>query len=180
MIDNIKALFFEETLRRWHFEAIVNETEMSRERTNHFLKILLKEKLILRVKQKGKMPHYVANRESSKFRIEKRLYGLHLLEKTGLFEQLAKVEGIKSAILFGSFARGDWSKSSDIDLFIYGDAKKFEKGYFESKAKREIQLFDYTTAEKIRKDLDLKLIPNIINGFNIKGSLEPFKVMVDA
>lgn len=180
MKDEIKSLFFEETLKRWHFGEIVAKTSISRERVNHFLKELLNEKIVFRKKEKRKMPYYLANREHPQFRIEKVLQGLSTLEKSGLLEHIRALNGIKTAILFGSFARGDWNKSSDIDLFIYGDSKNFEKRKFENKIKREIQLFSYNNAKQIKKDLDSNLITNIIKGYNIKGNLEPFKVEIDA
>ena len=144
--EKIKALFFAETLRRKHFEDIVKESEVSRERINHFLKKLIKEKFILRIKPKGKMPYYIANRDFPKFRSEKRIYGLKLLEQIGLFDHINSLKDIKTAILFGSFSRGDWNKSSDIDLFIYGDVKYFEKGKLETKIKRE-KGFIYLTSQ---------------------------------
>jgi len=180
MKEIIKAIFFNDTLKRWHFEAIVKETKMSRERANYFLKQLIKERFIKRVKPKGKMPYYLANRESPKFRTEKRFFGLNLIERSGLFEHLNSLKNVKTAILFGSFARGDWSKSSDIDLFLYGDDRYFAKGEFESKIKREIQLFSYKDPNRIKKILDPKLLLNIVKGFNIKESLEPFEIMINA
>ena len=180
MNEIIKAIFFNDTLKRWHFEAIVKESKMSRERVNYFLKQLVKEEFIKRIKPKGKMPYYLANRESPKFRTEKRLFGLNLIEKSGLFEHLNSLKNIKTAILFGSFARGDWSKSSDIDLFLYGDDQDFDKGNFENKINREIQLFSYKNPKKIKQRLDPKLLPNIVKGFNIKESLEPFEVVINA
>ncbi len=180
MGEKIKELFFNETLRRWHFEAILRESGLSRERVNHFLKELLKEKLILRIKKKGKMPYYLANRDSAKFRSEKRLYGLTMLEQSDLFESLNSCKGIKTAILFGSFARGDWSKSSDIDLFIYGDDTEFEKGLYDAKLHREIQVFAYQNTETLKKDLDPTVISNIAKGFFITGNVEPFEVRIHA
>jgi len=180
MQENIKAIFFNETLRRWHFEDIVRESKASRERVNHFLKKLVREKFIIKVKPTKKMPYYLANRDYPEFRSEKRIYGLKLLEQIGLFNHLNLLNDIKTAILFGSFVRGDWNKSSDIDLFIYGDTKYFEKGKLEAKIKREIQVFDYQEPKKIKKELDPNLIQNIIKGFNIKGGLEPFEVVLNA
>ncbi|MBN1377055.1 nucleotidyltransferase domain-containing protein [Candidatus Woesearchaeota archaeon] len=178
MIDNIKSLFFNKSLKRWHFNEIVKETKISRERINFYLKELIRENIILRVKIKNKMPYYIANTSSSKFRFEKRLYGIKMLEK--LFEHINSIDEIKTAILFGSFSRGDWDSSSDIDLFIYGNTKNFNKGKFESVLKKEIQLFDYNNKKKIKKELDPKLIPNILNGFTIKGDLKPLEVEINA
>lgn len=180
MEEKIKGLFFNNTLRRWHFEDIVMESNISRERVNYYLKILLKDGFIIRKKPSEKMPYYMANRVLGRFRAEKRFYGLKLLNDAGLFEHLNSINGIRTAVLFGSFARGDWDKSSDIDLFIYGDAENFDKGRFERKIKRDIQLFYYKDAAKMKMELDSKLIPNIAEGFNIKGTLEPFKVDINA
>lgn len=180
MTEKIKALFFANSLRRWHFEAILAESKMSRERVGHFLKKLLQEKCILRVKKKGKMPYYIANKDAAKFRSEKRLYGLKLLEASGLFESLSSCKGIKTAILFGSFARGDWGKSSDIDIFIYGDDAEFQKEFYEKRLHREIQVFAYHNKIEMKKDLDPAVIPNIVKGFLITESLEPFEVSIHA
>ncbi|MBU0614659.1 MAG: nucleotidyltransferase domain-containing protein [Nanoarchaeota archaeon] len=177
--NEIKKIFFLESLRRWHFKDICMETGLSRERVNFGLKQLVKEAIIIRTKPKGKMPYYTANRDTQRFRDEKSMFGLNMLDSSGLFECLNSDEGIKTAILFGSFARGDWNKSSDVDIFIYGKADDFEKGRIESQLKREIEIFGYRKPEEIKRELDHKLIPNIIKGFNIKGSLEPFEVRVN-
>jgi predicted nucleotidyltransferase len=179
-MEQLKALFFNSALKRWYFKELVEQSKMSRERVNHYLNILVKEKFALRVKPKHKMPYYMANRESLSFRLEKRFYGINLLQKSGLFEHINSVKEIKSAILFGSFSRGDWNLSSDIDLFIYGSAEKFDKAKFESILKHEIQLFEYNDSNKLKRELEPKVIDNIAKGFNIKESLEPFRVDVNA
>ena len=126
------------------------------------------------------MPYYLANRNSKKFRSEKKMYGLMLLEKSGLFEHLNSCKNIKTAILFGSFARGNWSKSSDIDLFIYGDNKEFNQEIYEMKLHREIQIFSYKNTKTLKKNLDPTVIPNIVKGFFITESMEPFEVTIHA
>lgn len=176
-MEKLKAPFFLETLRRWHFEALVRESGLSRERVHHFLKKLVKEQFIKRIKERGKMPYYLANRDKPQFRTEKRLYGLQLLAESGLLADLASSQNIKTAIVFGSFARGDWSKSSDIDLFIYGEGREFDKRTYEVKLGREIQLFSYHDPRQM-KELDPHVIPNILKGLAVTDSLEPFTVSV--
>lgn len=179
-MEKLKELFFQETLRHWHFEDLIKESGLSRERVSHFLKQLLKENFIRRVKPKGRMPYYLASQDFPKFRLEKRLYGFSLLEQSGLLEHLHSCRKIKTAIIFGSFSRGDWGKSSDLDLFLYGDDTEFEKGRYERKLHREIQLFSYQNPKKMKKELDPKILPNIAKGFNITGNLEPFEVSLHA
>ncbi len=177
--NKLKPLFFSQSLRRWHFEALVKESGLSRNWTNAHLKDLIKSGFVKRVKPKGKMPYYEAVMDE-RFRAEKRIYGLRLLEDSGLFSHINSLKEIKSAILFGSFSRGNWSFQSDIDLFIFGDDSNFEKGKLESRLGKEIQLFSFSDSKEISRRLDPNLIPNIAKGFNIKGSLEPFKVEINA
>lgn len=179
-MEALKKLFFSETLKRWHFEEIVKSSGLSRERVNYFIKLLVRTKFILRVKPRNKMPFYIANREYARFREEKRLYGLEILKETGLLEHVNSLPRIKTVIIFGSFARGDWNKSSDVDIFMFGNADDFNKGLFESKLKREIQLFNFEKAKNVKKELDEKLVANIVKGFNIKQNLEPFEVRINA
>ena len=177
-MDDLKELFFNESLRHWHFGELIKKSNLSRERVNYFLKILLKKKLVIRIKPRNKMPYYIASRDSLAFREQKRLWGLQKLSV--LFEHINSLHEVKTAIVFGSFSRGDWSKSSDIDLFIYGNGKNFEKNTLENRLHREIQLFIFNSPREVKRGLDAALLSNIIKGFNIKGSLEPFEVVVHA
>jgi predicted nucleotidyltransferase len=109
---------------------------------------------------------------------EKRIFGLQKL--TGLFAHLNSCKDIKTAILFGSFARGDWGKSSDIDLFIYGKDDDFEVGKMELSLGREIQVFSFQEKGEVKRILDPNVVKNIAKGFNIKSNLYPIKVSIDA
>ena len=179
-METVKSLFFTETLRQWHFEALVQESGMSRERVASALKMLIKKKYIRRVKPRGQMPYYLAQRDEPRFREEKRLYGLHLLTKSVLFSHLSTCPKIKTAILFGSFARGDWSKASDVDLFLYGDDAEFDRALYEAKLGRAIQVFSFREPQAVQKELDPAVICNIVKGITLTESFEPFTVSVQA
>jgi len=178
-MEPLKALFFEHTLRHWHFEELVRASGMSRERVNHYLKELHKEHFLGHVKPRGKRPYFIARAEKADFRIQKRLYGLHLLERSGLFAHLLSLNDLKTAILFGSFSRGDWGSSSDVDLFLYGDDSLFERGAFESRLGRPLQVFSFGQAQEAKR-LEPAVLRNIAQGFTIKGNLEPLQVKIHA
>ena len=175
--DDIKYLFFNYPTKHWHFAELVTESKLSRSRTNAWLKKLVKEQLIQRFKPKSKMPYYIAT-QSPKFKAEKKLFAMNQFVKTGFLEHLASLHAT-TIIIFGSFSRWDWSNESDIDVFIYGNADNFEKGHFEKILHREIQVFHYSNIKSLKR-LDSNVIPNIMAGIHIKGTIEPFMVSINA
>ena len=101
-----------------------------------------------------------------------------MLTESGLLNQLSTLKGAKVVIIFGSFSSWDWYNHSDIDIFIYGDDSKFNYYKFGFKLNREIQV--HTAKDK--KDLKRldKMLPYIIQGDFIKGSMEDLGVEVNA
>ena len=177
--EYIKELFFNYSTKQWHFEELVNKSGLSRAQTNKWLQRLLKERLIKRVKEKNKMPYYTAEYSNPAFQMQKRTFAMLLFEKTGFLEHLSTLKDAKTVIIFGSFSRADWHNESDIDIFIYGKADDFEKGLFEKRLKREIQVFQYETPAMLKR-LEPSVIPNILAGIHIKGTIEPFEVSLHA
>ena len=75
--------------------------------------------------------------------------------------------------------RSDWSKESDVDVFIYGDPQGLKIATYELKLEREIQLFICRDKTDLQK-LGVGLIKNIIKGNLIKGDLDFIKVELNA
>ncbi|MFH1849346.1 MAG: nucleotidyltransferase domain-containing protein [archaeon] len=109
---------------------------------------------------------------------KKRLFGLKKLTESGLFDHLVSLAGAKVIILFGSFARSDWYRQSDIDIFIYGDDDNFEQGKYELKLNREIQVHNARNRSDLKKMANL--LPHIISGIFIKGSISDLGVTISA
>lgn len=175
--DNVLELFFN-TPKHWHFDELVKKSGLSRDRLNYWLKIFIKEGIIKRLKPKEKMPYYAGDNKNPEFQHRKRLFAMRLLTESGLLNHLSNLEEAKVVIIFGSFSRWDWYDHSDIDIFIYGDDSKFEIIKYGSKLHREIQVHN----AKDRKDLKRihKMIPYIIEGDFIKGSIEDLGVKIEA
>jgi predicted nucleotidyltransferase len=169
--NKMLELFFNEPTKHWHFENILNESSLSRDKANKWLKRFLEKKLIKKIKLKGKMPYYIGNHEHPNYRNKKKLYALTQFYESGLFNHLQSLKNAKTVILFGSMVRSDWYSESDIDLFIYGDDDDFEIGKYELKLKREIQLFNAKNKKKLRK-MGMGLVQNIIQGYFIKGTID--------
>lgn len=175
--ESVLELFYNSS-KHWHFEKILKKTKISRPQLTQWLKKFEKEGIIKRVKPKSKMPYYVQIFENPNFRHTKTLFALKQLTESGLLNHLSTLAGAKVVIIFGSFSRADWYDHSDIDIFIYGNDEDFEQGKYELKLKREIQM--HTT--KTKKDLKRidKMLPYIITGNFIKGSIEDLGVEVHA
>src|SRR3989338_1769858 len=82
---NVMELFFENPTREWHFEEIVKEAKIARSKTDSWLKKFIKNRLVKRIKKKGKMPYYISDFASSEYKSKKRIFALNKLYETGLF-----------------------------------------------------------------------------------------------
>ncbi len=177
--EDVLELFFENPSKEWHFEEVLQEAGIARSKGAKWLKSFIREGLIKRVKEKGKMPHYLSNYDSPPYKNRKKLFGLHQLYASGFLNHLSSLPRAKSVILFGSYARSDWYKKSDIDLFIYGDPKGLHIAPYELKLRRDIQVFVCRGKEDLRK-FGEGLIKNVIKGNLIKGDMDFVKVSVNA
>lgn len=178
MNTRIRELFYNHPTKHWHFEQLLKESGLSRAQTNEWLKKILQENLILRIKPRGRMPYYIANYKQPHYQNSKRLYALEKMHECGLLDYLSSLEKAEAVVLFGSFSRWDWYDESDIDIFIYGDVGNVYVGKFIPKLKREIQVF----AGKNNHDLEKigpALLQNILEGITIKGTL-PKEVIIHA
>lgn len=170
--EQILGLILENSpLKHWHFEEIVKKTDMARAAVNKWLNRYQKEGLLKRIKEKGKFPYFTAGSNNPTYQSKKKLYMLTKLYQSGLIKDLITLEKAKTIVLFGSTARGDWYKDSDIDIFIYGTAKGFEKHKYELKLHRDIELHVFETKDEIKK-VKSGLINNVINGYIIKGGIQ--------
>jgi predicted nucleotidyltransferase len=176
---NLLMLILENSpLRQWHFEELVKQSKLSRSVANKWLKKYCKQGLLNKIKEKNRFPYFTAGSNNQAYQSRKRIYALEQLEQSGLISHLASLPRAKAVILFGSFSSYDWQKDSDIDLFIYGSDKEFEQGKYELRLKREIQVHKASNEKELRK-ID-KLLPYIISGDFIKGSIQDLGVEIHA
>lgn len=172
--ERILQLLLENSpLRQWHFNELVKDSKVTRAVANKWLKRYVRQGLVKRVKEKGKFPYFTCGMDNPAYISKKRLMALEQVYKSGLAEHLINLKEAKSVVLFGSFARGDWHKDSDIDIFIYGDSRGFEKSKFELKLKRPVELHVFETKEDLRQ-VKTGLLKNVLNGYALKGQMQDF------
>jgi len=132
----------------------------------------LEQEGILKTTPVANIVTYSANRISKTYLLEKKLFNIHQLYTSGLFDFLTEELSNPLFIVFGSYARGEDVENSDIDLYIeIPNKKKINLEKYEKILQRKIQLFIY---KNIREVENKELSNNIINGIIINGFIEVF------
>ena len=177
-LDNVQKvlkLFFEEPQRGFHIRLLARLTKLN---PNTIIKITesLAKKQIL-IKNKSKDNNLVitkANTGCEEYKLEKKLYNIRKIFDSGLIEFLNSELHYPWIMLFGSYARGENDKRSDIDLFVVCDKKKrLDLHIYEEKLAAEIQIFMHTKREfNLLKKNSPELINNVLNGSKLSGFLD--------
>jgi len=136
-----------------------------------YCKELKNEELLVTIKI-GNVVFYTSNRVNNNFILEKRLFNIKQIYKSGLADYL-KSELINPVIiLFGSYAKGEDIEDSDIDLYIETHSKEFiDLKKFERILNRKVQTFRNKNIKEIKNK---HLTNNILNGIVLNGFIEVF------
>jgi|SRR3989344_5889735 len=166
MLDIINKLspFVEDCYREISVREYSREMKISPPTSSKILKNLEKEKLLLKRPDRKNLLFRV-NRESTILRDLSRIYWKKKLNKLLIF--LKNETAYIGVILFGSLSKLETTKSSDIDLMIFGSEKKLDLREFEKELKRPIQFFFEDSINKIPINLRM----NVIRGYLIEGEV---------
>lgn len=171
-LDNLKP-FFEAPHNRFHLRELAKLLNLSPSTVDKKLENFLKLR-ILKVKQEKIYKMYSAEPENPLFKQYKISYNILKLIKSGLLDFLNDKFLHPTIIVFGSYAKGEDIKKSDIDLFILSEIKKeINLNQYEKFLDRRIQLFLMNKKEFERaKQKTPELINNILNGIKLAGFLK--------
>lgn len=165
----VLTVFFREPRKIFHIREISRLVKLSQPSVTLHLKELAKENIILKTSE-GLYGGYKANRESDTFRILKLQNTVFILHESGCINILTEKIMPQSIILFGSAAKGEDTKESDIDLFIEGKETEVNMEKFEKVINRKISLF----FKEDFKELSKELKNNIVNGIKLYGFLRAY------
>lgn len=170
--ENVLRLILEHSpLKEWHFKEIAQEANVTRAVASKWLHKYVAEGLLRRMKPAGQFPIYTVGSGNPVYRSLKRVYALEQLHRSGLLPALLSVSTAKTIVIFGSIARGDWYKDSDIDLFIFGTIPDFDRNLYERRLRRRIELHTFESRRDIQ-EVRTGLIRNVISGYVVKGSIQ--------
>jgi predicted nucleotidyltransferase len=176
-MDKILEFFIKEPEREFHVREIAKLLKKSPTTVSKYLKEYENKGILI---SNAKLNHllFKANMDFNKFKQIKLNYNLNLLNESGLIDFLGQEFNHPEAIvLFGSFAKAENNKNSDIDLLIVSPKKQeinIEK--FEKILGSKIQLFVHSKNDLDKlKTKNKELLNNWINGIVIYGYFEVLK-----
>jgi predicted nucleotidyltransferase len=176
-MDKLIEYFIKEPEKEVHVRELSKLLRKSPTTISKYLKIYEKEGVL---KSKEKLNHlfFKADSNNKIFRQFKLNYNLSILNKSGLIEYLEnEFNHPEAIILFGSFAKAENTRKSDVDILIVTSNKKeLNLKYFEKKIGNPIQLHLYSNKDiELMKIKNKELLNNFINGILINGYWELFK-----
>ena len=168
---------FESYPNTLHIRLLARKTGLNQNTIINITDRLSKENLITREKDKETNKVSIRGKtDNPMFLIEKRIYNIRKIHESGIIEYLNDKLHYPTVILFGSYAKAENRKGSDIDLFIISDDKKMpDLSEFERKLGTEIQVFIHTKKEfSDLKSKSRELLNNVMNGEILSGYVEAF------
>lgn len=163
IINDLKP-YFEDNYKRIHVREYAKLQNISPPTASKLLEEL-KEKQLLRKEIDKKHYCFYANKESEDFKDLQRMY--YRKKLNDLIKHIDRETISPLIILFGSIAKAEAKKQSDIDIAIITPTQKtIDVKKFESTLKRNIQLFNFKNLD----DIPTELKNNILNGYILHGS----------
>lgn len=153
-----------------NLKEISRKSNLSHTSVKRHLKTLKDENLVeTKEKKLGERvyPVYRSRRNDDRFKHYKAIDMISRIKESGLLENLVKKAMPDCVVLFGSAARGEDTKNSDVDLFLQCEEKDINLSDFEESLKRRIQL--HYNPKFSTYPTELK--NNIINGIVMYGYL---------
>ncbi len=158
----IQDLFFENPGKEFYLRQISTLTKTPKTTSATIVADLLQQQIIKKVKS---LPYnkFVSS-NTLKYRFLKKQNIQEKIIKSGLLDFIIHSINPRLIILFGSCAKGEYTKESDIDIFVQGNGSLNVSKY---KLKHTVNVFYEPDLNK----LSVELRNNIINGIILYGVL---------
>lgn len=168
--QSILKLLFSNQEKEFYLSELARIIETSRGNAQRELK-KLEAAGIIKSEKRNNLKYYFLNKQNSLFAewegIVKKTVGI----ENELKNIIQKIDRIKYAFIFGSYAKGDFKSNSDIDLFIIGNPledeliKKINK--LEKEINREINYHIYSEKEFKKKVKISSFLQNVIKKYTM-------------
>ncbi|MDO8340248.1 MAG: nucleotidyltransferase domain-containing protein [Candidatus Burarchaeum sp.] len=163
----VMKLFFDAPEKKFHLRQMARLTHLSAPGVSKIVARLKKEGLL--VSERGGLVENVSAARSGRFRHLKTCYNQLAIHDSGLVDFLRdEYEEPAAIILYGSFACGEDTSKSDIDIAIVtGKSKALGLKKFEARLGRKLNIYEI----KI-KECSKEFLNNLANGIALCGYLK--------
>ncbi len=170
--ESIKDHFFMNPTAALRVRNIERTLKLSLPSVIRYCKELKQEGILKTVKTEN-IVFYAADKTNENYLLEKKLFNIKQINHSGLLNYIKETLNNPVIVLFGSYANGEDTENSDIDLYIETPSKKsINLEQFEKLLQRKIHVFKYEDLKKIQNN---HLANNIINGITLNNYLEVFR-----
>lgn len=143
---SVLELFIRDPYERYYLREASRLLDISPMTVKRALDLLVQERLLVKEKFKNQVL-FKANMKSPAFKHLKISYNLAWFEEKNTVDYIKeRVPGLGSLVLFGSYAKGENDRSSDIDLLAIAPAKR-SKISLSAYLGRETSLFIFSPPE---------------------------------
>lgn len=155
VLIKIVRFFLENPYDEVYLRELAKKIRLSPFAVKKYADMLIKEALI-KEERKANLRYFKANVNSLFFRHLKVSYSIRLLINSGLIDFLKEnTPNLSSVTLFGSAAKGEDDKKSDVDIVVIGNSKYLSFGKIEEKIGNDINMHIFSWSEwnkKAKKD----------------------------
>jgi len=143
----VLSLFLENPHSSYYLRESARMLNMDPMTVKRALDLLLKDNLLIRTEEKNRIL-YKANVENPALRHIKISYNLSWLrEKNTVDFILKQMKSVSSIVLFGSFAKGENDKESDVDILTISLSKNKPTSKLAKHLGSDVNLVDFTPAQ---------------------------------
>ena len=147
----IAAFFLENPYTEIYLRQLAKELKLSPYSVKQNIDLLINENLV-KEERRANLRYFKADINGLFFRHLKVAFNISAISKSGIMDFLKEnIPNISSIALFGSIAKGEDDKKSDVDMLAIGKEKYLDLVKFEEKLGRRITLHIYSWSDWNKK-----------------------------
>ena len=169
----VVKFFLENPYEEAYLRQLAKRLNLSSFAIKKYADLLVREDFI-KEERKANLRYFKANTNNLFFKHLKIAFNINIILKSGLLDFLKEnLVNVSSIVLFGSTAKGNDDKNSDIDILIIGKEKYLDLVKFEEKIDKEITLRIFSWSEWNKQATENKAFYSdvISHGIPLNGEL---------
>ena len=173
----VVKFFLDNPFEEIYLRQLAKKLDLSTFAIKKYADLLIVEGII-KDERKANLRYFKSNTNNLFFKHLKISFNIQLILKSGLLDFLKEnLANVSSIVLFGSIAKGEDDKNSDVDILIIGKDKYLDLDKFEEKIDKEITLHIFSWSEWNQQTIENAAFYSdvIIHGITLHGELPLIK-----